>query len=80
MDNKIKVIIDIDKTLFENVVDHTRNGYIGSDVWIAVANGRPLGSCCDCKKNLEEETHVDCFECSHHYRDKFEPNESEDNK
>ena len=41
MDNKIKVLIDIDKTLFESVVDHTRNGYIGSDVWIAVANGRP---------------------------------------
>lgn len=50
MDNKIKVVIDIDKTLFENVVEQTRNGYVGSDVWIAVANGRPCGT-------YEEETH-----------------------
>ena len=75
----MKLLIDIDEELYKNVVEHTKTGYVGSDVWIAVANGKPYGTCYDCKKNLEEETHVDCFECSHHYRNKFESKESKEN-
>ena len=38
---KIKVLVEIDEELYKNVVEHTKTGYIGSDVWIAVANGKP---------------------------------------
>jgi hypothetical protein len=36
------VVIDIPEKLYKDVVEHTKNGYTGSDVWIAVANGIPL--------------------------------------
>lgn len=38
---KVKVVIDIDEKLYKNVIEHTKTGYVGSDVWIAVANGTP---------------------------------------
>ena len=38
----MKLVIDIDEELYKNVVEHTKVGYVGSDVWIAVANGTPL--------------------------------------
>ena len=37
----MKVIIDISEELYKNVIDHIKRGYVGSDVWIAVANGKP---------------------------------------
>lgn len=38
----MKLIIDIDKELFNKVKLRVyEDGYIGSDVWIAVANGEP---------------------------------------
>ena len=37
----MKLIIDIDDELYKNVIEHTKKGYVGSDVWIAVANGIP---------------------------------------
>lgn len=40
--NKIKVLIELDEELFKNVIEQTKYGYIGSDVWIAVAHGTPL--------------------------------------
>ena len=36
----MKLIIDIDEELYKNVIEDTRNGYIGSDVWKAVAKGK----------------------------------------
>jgi hypothetical protein len=63
----MKVLIDIDKELYKKVVEHTKKGYIGSDVWIAVANGTPIeidkpncvtcnhfGECKGCEKREEE--------------------------
>lgn len=38
----MKLIIDIPEKLYKNVVEDTKRGFIGSDVWIAVANGIPL--------------------------------------
>lgn len=38
----MKVLIDISEKLYKNVVERTKMGYIGSDVWIAVANGIPV--------------------------------------
>ena len=46
--NKIKVLIELDEELFKNVVEQTKHGYIGSDVWIAVANGTPYNPSGDC--------------------------------
>lgn len=40
----MKVIIDIDEELYKNVIEDTRNGYLGSDVWKAVANGTPIST------------------------------------
>ena len=37
---KRKVLIEIDEKLFESVKEHSKHNYIGSDVWIAVANGQ----------------------------------------
>lgn len=61
----MKLLIDIDEKLYKKVVEHTNKGYIGSDVWIAVANGTPLskpncvtcdhfGKCEGCEKKEEE--------------------------
>lgn len=36
------IVIDISEELYKNVIEHTKMGYVGSDVWIAVANGTPL--------------------------------------
>lgn len=49
----MKLVIDISEELYKNVVEHTKRGYIGSDVWIAVANGRPLGA--DCWKYVDRQ-------------------------
>ena len=38
----MKIVIDMSEELYKNVVDRTQSGYVGSDVWIAVANGIPL--------------------------------------
>ena len=38
----MKIVIDISEELYKNVIEHIKMGYIGSDVWIAVANGTPL--------------------------------------
>ena len=38
----MKVIIDIDEKLFKSVKERTQDGYIGSDVWIAVSDGTPI--------------------------------------
>jgi len=40
----MKLLIDIDEKLYKSVVEHTKTGYIGSDVWLAVANGIPYNS------------------------------------
>lgn len=40
----MKLLIDIDEKLYKSVVEHTKTGYIGSDVWLAVANGKPYNS------------------------------------
>ena len=40
----MKLIIDIDEELYKNVIEHTKEGYIGSDVWIAVAKGEPVST------------------------------------
>lgn len=36
------IVIDISEELYKNVIERTKMGYVGSDVWIAVANGKPL--------------------------------------
>ena len=38
----MQIVIDISEELYKNVIEHTEMGYVGSDVWIAVANGTPL--------------------------------------
>ena len=38
----MQIVIDISEELYKNVIEHTKRGYMGSDVWIAVANGTPL--------------------------------------
>ena len=38
----MKIVIDIPEELYKNVIEHTKTGYVGSDVWIAVANGTSL--------------------------------------
>ena len=38
----MKIVIDIPEELYKNVIEHTKAGYVGSDVWIAVANGTSL--------------------------------------
>lgn len=38
----MKIVIDIPEELYKNVIERTKTGYVGSDVWIAVANGTPL--------------------------------------
>lgn len=38
----MKLVIDIPEELYKNVVERTKMGCVGSDVWIAVANGTPL--------------------------------------
>ena len=38
----MQIVIDISEELYKNVIEHTKMGYVGSDVWIAVANGIPL--------------------------------------
>lgn len=38
----MQIVIDIPEELYKNVVERTKMGYVGSDVWIAVANGKPL--------------------------------------
>jgi len=55
----MKLIIDIDEELFNEV--KLRYSYIGSAVWIAVANGEPYEEkskyyppCEDCNKKMEE--------------------------
>ena len=36
---KKKVIVEMDEELFENVKERAKQGYLGSDVWIAVSKG-----------------------------------------
>ena len=53
----MKLIIDIDEKLFNLVIERTQSGYIGSDVWIAVANGIPINTVGDTisRKALKED-------------------------
>ena len=38
----MQIVIDIPEELYKNVIERTNLGYVGSDVWVAVANGTPL--------------------------------------
>lgn len=40
--SKIKLLVEIDEELYKNVVEHTKLGYVGSDLWIAASKGTPL--------------------------------------
>ena len=79
----MKLITNIPDELFSIFKKHGimafdyLNEYDKDQIAIAIAHGAPYGSCRDCRKYLEEETHPDCFDCSHHYRNKFEPKECE---
>lgn len=55
----MKVLIDIDEKLFNAVIEKTRGGYMGSDVWIAVANGKPYESEIDKIKSAISEVDFD---------------------
>lgn len=76
--SKVKRIIEIDEDIILRVKENNIQIYDPFAALLAVENSKLYGSCHDCKKNLEEATHPDCFECAHHYRNKFEPKEGEE--